>query len=115
MTTYHTVVFVEAFSCRDTAMGWNMGTKQITSFVNCSGTLVDLIKCYGQINKVTLKTDCKRFCKAGEVDAQSHATQNNMMMAICLASSLTAEAQARLLTYRNEYTFDGMEYAPLMY
>ncbi len=38
------------------------------------------------------------------------------MMAICLASSpLMAEAQARLLTYRNEYTFDGVEYASLMY
>jgi hypothetical protein len=26
-----------------------------------------------------------------------------------------AEAQARLLTYHNEYTFNGVEYAPLMY
>ncbi len=26
-----------------------------------------------------------------------------------------AEAQARLLTYCNEYTFDGVEYAPLLY
>jgi hypothetical protein len=38
-----------------------------------------------------------------------------MMMAICLASLLMAEAQARLLTYRNEYTFDSVEYAPLLY
>jgi hypothetical protein len=37
------------------------------------------------------------------------------MMAICLASSVTAEAQVRLLTYRNKYTFDGVEYAPLLY
>jgi hypothetical protein len=37
------------------------------------------------------------------------------MMAICLATSLMAEAQARLLTYHNEYTFNGVEYAPLMY
>jgi hypothetical protein len=79
------------------------------------GTPVDLIKCYGQIDKATLKTACKRFCKAGEVDTESHAKQNNMMMAICLASSLTAEAQARLLTYRNEYTFNGVEHAPLVY
>jgi hypothetical protein len=49
------------------------------------------------------------------VDAKSCAKQNNMMMAICLASSLTTEAQARLLTYRKEYTFDSMEYAPLLY
>jgi hypothetical protein len=115
MTTDQTVVFVEAFSCRTIAMGWNKGTEQITTFDNRVGTQVDLIKCYGQINKVTLKTACKRFCKAGEVDTESHVTQNNTMLAICLASSLTAEAQARLLTYRNKYTFDGVEYAHLMY
>ncbi len=40
--------------------------------------------------------------------------QNNTMMSICLATSLTADAQARLLTYRNKYTFDGVKYAPLM-
>ncbi len=26
-----------------------------------------------------------------------------------------ADVQARLLTYRSKYTFDGVEYAPLMY
>jgi hypothetical protein len=55
MTTDQTVVFVEAVSCRATAMGWNKGTKQITIFANRGGTPVDLIKCYGQINKATLK------------------------------------------------------------
>ncbi len=113
MTTDQTVVFVEAVSCRATAMGWNKGTKQITTFANCDGTLVDLIKCYRQMDEVTLKIACERFCKAGEVDAKSCAKQNNMMMAICLASSLTAEAQARLLTCRNKHTFNGVEYAPL--
>jgi hypothetical protein len=115
MTPDQTVVFVEAVSCCATAMGWNQGTKQITTFANRGGTPVDLIKCYGQIDEATLKIDCKRFCKAGEVNAKSCAKQNNMMMAICLASSLTVEAQAKLLTYRNKYTFDGVEYAPLMY
>jgi len=37
------------------------------------------------------------------------------MMSMCLNKSLTASARASLLTYRNEYTFDGVEYAPLMY
>jgi hypothetical protein len=82
MTTNQTVVFVEAFS-------HNKGTKLITPLANCAGTLVDLIMCYEQINKVSLKTACERFCKAGEVDAQGPAKQNNTMMAICLASSLT--------------------------
>jgi hypothetical protein len=115
MTTDQTVVFVEAVSCHPTVMGWNKGTKQITTFANHGGTSVDLIKCYGQINKATLKIACKRFCNAGEADAESHAKQSNTMMAICLASSLMAEAQARLLTYRNEYTFNGVEYAPRLY
>ncbi len=115
MTTDQTVVFVEAVSRRATAMGWNKGTKQITTFTKRGGTPVDLIKCYGQVDEATLKIACERFCKAGDADAKSHAKQNNMMMAICLASSLTAEAQTRLLTYRNEHTFDGVEYAPLLY
>ncbi len=37
------------------------------------------------------------------------------MMSIFLAKSLTADVQARLLTYQNKYTFDGVEYTPLMY
>jgi hypothetical protein len=102
MTTDQMVVFVEEVSHCAIAMGWNKGTKQITMFAKRGGTPVDLIKCYGQINEATLKIACKRFCKAGETDAKSHAKQNNTMMAICVASSLTAEAQARLLTYHNK-------------
>jgi hypothetical protein len=55
MTTDQTVVFVKAVSCRATTMGWNKGTKQITTFSNRGGTPVDLIKCYGQIDEATLK------------------------------------------------------------
>jgi len=95
--------------------GWNKGSKQITTFTNSSGVSVDIIKSYGQIDEATLKTACERFCKAGEADAESRAKQNNTMMSMCLNKSLTASARASLLTYRNEYTFDGVEYAPLMY
>ena len=73
MTTDHTVVFAEAVSRRATAMGWNNGTKQITIFANRGGTPVDLIKCYRQINKATLKIACRRFCKAGKAGAESCA------------------------------------------
>jgi hypothetical protein len=37
------------------------------------------------------------------------------MMSMCLNKSLTASAKTSLLTYRNEYTFEGVEFAPLMY
>jgi hypothetical protein len=108
-------MFTEAMLNHATAMGWNKGSKQITTFTNRSGVSVDIIKSYGQIYEATLKTACERFCKAGEVDAESRAKQNNTMMSMCLNKSLTASAKASLLTYRAEYTFDGIEYAPLMY
>jgi hypothetical protein len=73
------------------------------------------IKSYDLIDKATLKSACERFCKPGAVHSQTHTKQNNMMMSICLAKSLTADVQARLLTYRNKYTFDGVEYAPLIH
>ncbi len=115
MTASQTVVFTEAFLNRATAMGWNKGSKQITTFNNSSGVAVDIIKCYSQIDEATLKTACERFCKTGEVDAESRTKQNNTMMIMCLNKSLTATAKASLLTYRAEYTFDNIKYAPLMY
>jgi len=115
MTANQTVVFTEAILSCATAMGWNKGSKQITTFTNSSGVPIDIIKSYGQINEATLKTACERFCKTGQPDAESRAKQNNTMMSMCLKKSLTATAKASLLTYRNEYTFDGVEYTPLMY
>jgi hypothetical protein len=114
MTHNQTGVFVESLSCCATTMGWNQGTKQITTHQNSAGTDINIIKCYGQINKATLKASCEHFCRAGEEDAETRGKQNNIMMASCLSKSLTAAAQARLLICCNEYTFDGVEYAPLM-
>jgi hypothetical protein len=108
MTPNQTVIFVEAFHRRAMTMGWNQGTMQINLFANSAGCQVNIIKSYGEINEATLKSACERF-------SQTRAKQNNTMMSICLAKSLTADAQARLLTYQNEYTFDGVDYTPLMY
>jgi hypothetical protein len=62
-----------------------------------------------------LKTACGQFCKAGEIYSQTCAKQNNTMMSNCLSNLLSMEAKVRLLTYRNDYIFDGVEYALLMY
>jgi hypothetical protein len=86
-----------------------------TNFVNSSGVSINIIKNYGQIDLATLKTACERFCKTGEVDAESRAKQNNTMMVNCLANLLSLAAKVRLLTYSNEYTFDGVEYTLVMY
>jgi hypothetical protein len=96
-------------------MGWSKGTKQITKFTNRDGVDIDIIKNYGQIDMATLKTACERFCKVGEADSATRARQNNKMMSMCLANSLSLSAKVQLLTYKNEYIFDGVEYAPLMY
>jgi hypothetical protein len=110
-----TVVFVEAFQCHADAMGWTKGTKQITTFTNCNGKSTNIIKNYSQIDKATLKTACEQFCKAGEIDSQTHGKQNNTMMSNCLSNLLSMEAKVRLLTYQNDHTFNGVEYALLMY
>ncbi len=68
------------------------GTKQITNFTNRDGVNIDSIKNYGQINMATLKTACERFCKVGEADAETRAKQNNKMMSMCLANSLSKTA-----------------------
>jgi hypothetical protein len=115
MTPDQTVIFAEAFRRFATMMGWNQGAMQITLFANSTGRQVNIIKTYGQIDKTTLKSACERICKPGGVDSLTRTKQINTMMSICLAKLLMAEAQARLLTYRNKYTFDGVQYAPLMY
>ncbi len=58
MTANQTVVFTKAFLSRATVMGWNKGSKQITTFTNSSGVSIDIIKSYGQIDEATLKTAC---------------------------------------------------------
>ncbi len=115
MIPNETVILVEAFQRHADVMGWTKGTKQIMTFTNRDGKSIDIIKNYGQINEAMLKTACEQFCKAGEIDSQTRAKQNNTMMSNCLSNSLSMEAKVRLLTYRNDNTFDGVEYAPLMY
>ena len=84
---------------------------QITSHNNTDGQTVEVIKCYGHINEVTLKRSCKRFCKAGEADTLSRSKQNNTMMTSCLSQSLTTYAQVRLLVVCHRY----VKYTPLMH
>jgi hypothetical protein len=115
MTPDQTVTFVESFQPRSTKMGWSAGTKGITSFANRDGNTINIIKSYGQIDKVTLRTACEHFFKAGEANAKSRARQNNTMMGICLLKLLTAEVQARLLTYCKDYLIDEVKCAPLMH
>jgi hypothetical protein len=53
MTNNQMMVFVKAFSCCTIAMELNKGTKQVNTFTNHGGPLINLIKCYGQIDEAT--------------------------------------------------------------
>jgi hypothetical protein len=50
MTPNQTVIFVMVFHYRTTAMGWNQGAKEITTFANSAGQPVDIIKSYHHID-----------------------------------------------------------------
>jgi hypothetical protein len=115
MTPAQTVTFIEALQHRCTKMGWNSGTKNITSFQNKDNVTVNIIKNYRQIDEVTLCTVCEHFCLAARADSRTRAKQNNTMMSICLAKLLTADAQARLLTYQKDYLIGDVKCTPLMY
>jgi hypothetical protein len=95
MTANQTVVFVEALTHLAGELEWNVGSKNITTFMNVAGKDIDIIKEYGQINKQTLKTACEHFCKTGGADVTTRAKQNNTMMATCLGKSLMADAAAK--------------------
>jgi hypothetical protein len=96
-------------------MGWDRGTQGITLLQNAAGVDIDIVKAYGQIDEATLKTRCNAFCRAGGTNSQMRAAQNNHMMAQCLKASLTPAALACLEPYQAQYTYDGIDYAPLMY
>ncbi len=115
MTPATTAAFVKVFAHRCSIMGWNQGAQGITILQNSAEINIDIVKAYGQINEVTLKTRCDVFCRAGGANYQSRVAQNNHMMVQYLKSSLTPAPLARLEPYQAQYTFDGIEYAPLMY
>ena len=52
------------------------------------------------------------FCDPTGANYQTHASQNNHMMAQCLKKSLTVAALARLEPYQSQYLFNGVEYGP---
>jgi hypothetical protein len=73
MTPDQTVIFAKALQCRCTEMGWNSGTKNITSFQNKDNVTVNIIKNYGRIDEATLRTTCERFYSAAGADSRTRA------------------------------------------
>ncbi len=115
MTPATTIAFVKAFENRCNIMGWNSGTQNVTKFLNQDNVMINIVKKYGQIAEQDLKVGCKTFCRVPGAGHQTRATQNNHMMAQCLTKSLTSATKTRLEVFQSQYTFDGVEYSPVIY
>jgi hypothetical protein len=57
-------MFVKMFENHCSIMGWNQGTIGIPKFPYQHGLAINIVKNYGQIDKLMLKTHCNKFCKA---------------------------------------------------
>jgi hypothetical protein len=64
MKSSGTVVYTTELQAKCVKMGWHMGTQQIINFTNAAGSTINVVHQYGQINMVTLQTQCKVFCKS---------------------------------------------------
>jgi hypothetical protein len=119
MKASQVVIFEKELQDRASMMGWDKGAQNILRFTNKDGRQISLIAEYGQIDADTLKTGCEPFILATGINSDKRAAQNNEQMWRCLYNSLTEEAKATLLTYRQDYelTVNGEPkvVAPLMY
>ncbi len=57
-----------------------MGTQKIINFTNATGSTINIVHQYGQIDMSTLQAQCKVFCKNSGTLFQARARQNNTMM-----------------------------------
>jgi hypothetical protein len=48
------VVYTTELQAKCVKMGWHMGTQQIINFTNATGSTINIVHQYGQINMVTL-------------------------------------------------------------
>jgi hypothetical protein len=92
-----TVVFTTELQAKWVKMGWHMGTQKIINFTNATGSTINIVHQYGQINMVTLQTQCEVFCTNSGTLFQARARQNNTMMSKCIMKMLTPAAKVRLL------------------
>ncbi len=97
------VIFEKELANKVSSMGWNKGAQNITTYKNQDGRTINLISEYGQINHQTLKTACEEFVMETGLRGQQRAAQNNEQMWRCTNDSLTEQAKAKVLSYRDDY------------
>jgi hypothetical protein len=103
-----TAVYTTELQAKCVKMRWHMGTQQIINFTNAAGSTINIVHQYGQINMVTLQTQCEVFCKNTGTLFQARARQNNTMMSECIMKMLTPAARVRLLPFQGDYEINNV-------
>jgi hypothetical protein len=115
MKSSGTVVYTTKVQAKCIKMGWHMGTQQIINFTNATGSTINIVHQYGQINAATLQAQCEIFCKSTGALFQARARQNNRMMSECIMKMLTPAARVRHIPFQGDYEFDNIIYVPLLH
>ena len=97
------VVFVRELQDRARTQGWSAGTQNITRYLNSDGVEIDIITAYGLIDDRTLKTATNPFVLPTGAEYTTRKSQNNAQMWRCLMSTLTDDAKAKIIAFRNEF------------
>ena len=97
------VVFVRELQDRARTQGWSAGAQNITRYINTEGHEVDIISAYGLIDQQTLKTQTDLFVLPHGPESDTRKSQNNAQMWRCLMATLTDDAKAKVIAFRNEF------------
>jgi len=97
------VVFVRELQDRARTQGWSAGMQNITRYLNADGVEIDIITAYGLIDSHTLKMATDQFVIPIGAQYATRKSQNNAQMWRCLMATLTDEAKAKVIAFRNEF------------
>jgi hypothetical protein len=65
MKSNGTVIYTTELQAKYNKMGWDIGSQQITKFVNSDSNTINIIDQYGQIDTAVFQAGCESFCKLG--------------------------------------------------
>jgi hypothetical protein len=88
---------------RTRTQGWSAGPQNITHYLNGDGVKINIITAYGLIDDRILKTATDPFVLPVGAEYATRKSQNNAQMWHCLMATLTDDAKAKVIAFRNEF------------
>ena len=98
-------------SNRALEMGWNTSILSIPTNVNQTGPTLDVLSQHGQLSYAQLTA----HAVATIVARQTRAAQDNLMMYMCLNSSMSENCSKRLLPESDKYTLSNVPIASMLF